>query len=77
MKYQRVLLKLSGEALKGQKEYGICGDVLSQLAEELAEVHKLGVQLSVVVGGGNIHRGYLYISFSFLSSSQASAWACA
>ncbi|WP_017323937.1 UMP kinase [Synechococcus sp. PCC 7336] len=57
MKYKRVLLKLSGEALMGQQDYGIDPDVLSSISAEVAEVVKAGVQLAIVVGGGNIFRG--------------------
>lgn len=57
MKYSRVLLKLSGEALAGDKGSGIEGRVLDKIATEIADLHKLGVEIAVVVGGGNIHRG--------------------
>lgn len=56
-KYQRVLLKLSGEALAGDQGYGIDPKVVDDLAEEIAEIVKDGVQLAIVVGGGNIFRG--------------------
>jgi uridylate kinase len=55
--YRRVLLKLSGEALAGRQGYGIEPEVLGRIAEELREVVRLGVQLAVVIGGGNIFRG--------------------
>jgi uridylate kinase len=55
--YQRVLLKLSGESLSGSSGYGISLDVLKQYAAEIKSVVKLGVQVGVVVGGGNIFRG--------------------
>ncbi len=55
--YRRVLLKLSGEALMGDKGFGLDEVVVNQIADELKEVYKLGVQLSVVIGGGNIVRG--------------------
>ena len=55
--YQRILLKLSGEALMGSKEFGIDEPVVATIAEELREVHDLGVEIGVVVGGGNIIRG--------------------
>jgi len=55
--YQRVLLKLSGEVLMGESEYGIESGTIERLAHELIEVHKSGVQLAVVIGGGNIFRG--------------------
>ncbi|NSW84771.1 MAG: UMP kinase [Syntrophobacteraceae bacterium] len=55
--YHRILLKLSGEALMGREAYGIDPVVLEQIAEEITEVHELGVQIAVVIGGGNIFRG--------------------
>jgi len=55
--YQRILLKLSGEALMGREDFGIDPEVLSRLADELKEVAGLGIQVGVVVGGGNIFRG--------------------
>ena len=55
--FQRVLLKISGEALMGEQNYGIDVDVARTVAEELKAVHQLGVQVAVVVGGGNIFRG--------------------
>lgn len=57
MGYQRVLLKLSGEALMGNLGYGIDPQIVSDIAKEIAEVVSTGVQLVVVVGGGNIFRG--------------------
>lgn len=56
-KYKRVMLKLSGEMLGGGKGFGIEGDSLSLIAGEIAEAQKLGVEVSVVIGGGNIWRG--------------------
>ena len=56
-KYQRILLKLSGEVMAGAATFGIDADRVRQLATEVAEVVKAGVQLGVVVGGGNIFRG--------------------
>ncbi len=55
--YQRVLLKLSGEALMGTRSYGIDPVVADQVASEVAEVSRLGIELAVVIGGGNIFRG--------------------
>jgi uridylate kinase len=55
--YRRVLLKISGEALMGEQNYGIDVDVARAVAEELKAVHELGVEVAVVVGGGNIFRG--------------------
>ncbi len=55
--YRRILLKLSGEALMGSEPYGIDTRVLREIAEELAEVHNLGTEVALVIGGGNIFRG--------------------
>jgi uridylate kinase len=55
--YTRILLKLSGEALMGDGQYGIDADVAAQVGREIGEVQRLGVQTSVVIGGGNIFRG--------------------
>ncbi|MCC0179516.1 UMP kinase [Waterburya agarophytonicola K14] len=57
MSYQRVLLKLSGEALMGNLGYGIDPAVVAEIAQEVADVVKSGVQVAIVVGGGNIFRG--------------------
>jgi uridylate kinase len=55
--YNRVLLKLSGEALMGERPFGIDPDVVARIADEIREVHELGVETAIVVGGGNIIRG--------------------
>jgi len=55
--YRRVLLKLSGEALMGDLDYGIEPRVIRRIANEISEVRKLGVEVAVVIGGGNIFRG--------------------
>jgi uridylate kinase len=55
--YHRILLKLSGEALMGDQRFGIAPDVVARLADEIREVHGLGVQTAIVLGGGNIIRG--------------------
>jgi len=57
MKYKRILLKLSGEALLGKKSYGMDPDILSQYAKEIKLVAEKGVQVAIVIGGGNIYRG--------------------
>jgi len=57
MKYKRVLLKLSGEALAGDQGHGIAGDVLNTISAEIATLQQTGCEVAVVVGGGNIHRG--------------------
>jgi uridylate kinase len=55
--YRRILLKLSGEALMGDQPFGIAPEVVARIADEIREVHALGVEIAVVVGGGNIIRG--------------------
>ncbi|MEI8348190.1 MAG: UMP kinase [Pseudomonadota bacterium] len=57
MKYKRILLKLSGEALAGKVGSGISPEILTALAQEIKEIHQLGLELALVIGGGNIHRG--------------------
>lgn len=56
-RYRRVLLKLSGEALAGDKAFGISPEVIDRIAKEIRSVHELGVQVAIVIGGGNIFRG--------------------
>ena len=55
--YGRILLKLSGEALMGSQNFGIDEPVVVRIAEEIKDVHSLGVQIAIVIGGGNIIRG--------------------
>ena len=57
MKYKRILLKLSGEALMGEKNYGIDSKKLEQYAHEIKKITDLGVEVAIVIGGGNIFRG--------------------
>jgi uridylate kinase len=57
MKYSRILLKLSGEALMGEKNYGIDSNRLEQYAQEIRKIKDLGVEVAIVIGGGNIFRG--------------------
>ena len=59
MKYRRILLKLSGEALMGSSQFGLDQATLAQIADELIDVHSLGVEIALVIGGGNIFRGRL------------------
>ncbi len=68
--YERIVLKLSGEALMGDQEYGIDPDMIAYVAQEIYSVQKLGVQTAVVVGGGNIFRG---IAASSYGMDRASA----
>ena len=56
-KYKRILIKLSGEALAGEKGVGIDIQTVQKMAEEIKEVHDLGVQIALVIGGGNLWRG--------------------
>lgn len=55
--YQRILLKLSGEALQGAEGFGIDASVLDRMAQEVKELVELGIQVGVVIGGGNLFRG--------------------
>ena len=57
MKYDRILLKLSGESLQGIQKYGLSTDVLHSYAEQIKAVVRTGVQVGIVIGGGNIFRG--------------------
>lgn len=57
MKYNRILLKLSGEALAGEQGHGISAEILDTIASEVKELQSMGVEIAIVIGGGNIHRG--------------------
>lgn len=57
MKYKRILLKLSGEALMGEQQFGIDANRLDQYAKEIKKVHDKGLEIAIVIGGGNIFRG--------------------
>ena len=57
LKYKRILLKLSGESLMGKKNAGIDPDILNFFADEIKKVHECGVEIGIVIGGGNIYRG--------------------
>ncbi len=56
-KYKRILLKLSGESLMGDKNFGLDSTVISQYAQDVKSITELGVQVAIVIGGGNIYRG--------------------
>ena len=56
-RYRRVLLKLSGEGLMGEREYGLDPAMVTMVAQEVKAVHAMGVQVCLVIGGGNIFRG--------------------
>jgi len=62
-RYKRIVLKLSGEALMGEQEFGISSDMMKYVAEEIRSVFDLGVQITLVVGGGNIFRGVAASSY--------------
>ncbi len=57
VRYKRVLLKLSGEALAGEKAFGIDTDIIERIADEIKVVNEMGVEIAIVIGGGNIFRG--------------------
>ena len=56
-RFKRILLKRSGESLMGEKQYGIDEKRLGEYAQQIKEIHDLGVQIGIVIGGGNIFRG--------------------
>lgn len=70
MKYKRVLLKLSGEALMGSQQYGIDPKILEQYAEDIRQVIDKGTQVAVVIGGGNIFRGVQGVSGGIVDRAQ-------
>ncbi|MBI1804094.1 MAG: UMP kinase [Ignavibacteriae bacterium] len=57
IRYKRILLKVSGEALMGERTYGIDPEVLNRFSDEIHQIHKTGVEVGIVIGGGNIYRG--------------------
>ena len=57
MKYKRILLKLSGEALMGDKNYGIDSNLLEKYSRQIKKLHRSGIEIAIVIGGGNIYRG--------------------
>jgi uridylate kinase len=73
--YGRVLVKLSGEALMGSQPFGIDEKVVAAIADEIRDVHSLGVGIAVVVGGGNIIRG-LPPATAGSTASPATTWGC-
>src|ERR1043165_81977 len=68
--YRRILLKLSGEALMGEQGFGIDPTMITRIAREIKDVHDLGVEIAIVVGGGNIFRG---VALSAKGMDRASA----
>ena len=73
--YRRVLLKLSGEALMGEQQYGIDPAVATRIARDIGEIQQLGVQTAVVIGGGNLFRG-LAASAKGMDRAPPTTWAC-
>lgn len=71
MKYKRILLKLSGESLMGSQEYGIDPKVLEQYSNEIKKVVDLGVEVAIVIGGGNIFRGVQGVKSGMADRAQA------
>ena len=70
-KFKRILLKLSGESLMGEQRYGIDEKRLAEYAEQIKEVHDMGVQIGIVIGGGNIFRGLSATVINSLGLSSA------
>ncbi|MFL5267158.1 MAG: UMP kinase [Stellaceae bacterium] len=70
LRYRRVLLKVSGEALMGRRDYGLDPEMVARIADEIRAVHALGVELCLVIGGGNIFRG---VSGTAVGMERASA----
>jgi len=75
MTYKRVLLKLSGEALMGEKPYGIDPAIVQSIAEDVSKVVENNVQLAIVVGGGNIFRGLKVLQMAWIELLLI-MWAC-
>jgi uridylate kinase len=71
MKYKRVLLKLSGESLMGKKQFGIDAEALSHYAREVRKVAEMGVEIGIVIGGGNIFRGIDAVEGGMKDRAQA------
>ena len=61
MKYSRILLKLSGEALMGEKGFGIDSSLLEKYSNEIKTIHEKGIEIAVVIGGGNIYLSLIHI----------------
>ena len=76
MKYKRILLKLSGEALMGKKNFGIDSERLHDYAKDIKQITDLGVQIAIVIGGGNIFRGLAGITNIKLIEFKVITWAC-
>ena len=75
IKYRRVLLKLSGESLMGDQGFGIDSKMLQHYAEQVKELIGLGVEVAIVIGGGNIFRG-LKLKIPVLNAYRVIIWEC-
>src|ERR1700732_4709627 len=73
-KYKRIVLKLSGESLQGPQGFGIHGETVQAIARELKDVHALGVEIAVMVGGGNIFRGGRQKGFEIVAANRHYQW---
>ncbi len=69
-KYKRILLKLSGEALAGKQKFGLNEEVVSMVVDQLVKVHKMGVEIALVIGGGNFWRGRQGIKMDRTTADQ-------
>ena len=76
MKYKRILLKLSGESLLGSQDYGIDPNVLAQYAQEVKSIVDQGVEVAIVIGGGNIFRGCCWDKRSLSGTTRAICTGC-
>eukprot|EP01035_Chromulina_nebulosa_P048499 gene48499-65805_t len=70
LKYKRILLKLSGESLMGNQSYGIDPKILEQYADEILNIVNLGVEVAIVIGGGNIFRGVQGVQGGLVDRAQ-------
>ena len=75
MKYKRILLKLSGESLQGGQKYGLSPETLQSYAEQIKAAAATGVQIGIVIGGGNIFRGLTGAKKGF-DRVKGDRWAC-
>ena len=75
MKYKRILLKLSGEALMGDRQYGIDPQRLAEYADEIKQIHDKGVEIAIVIGGGNIFRGVAGLVMEWIECKEIT-WEC-
>jgi uridylate kinase len=76
LKYKRVLLKLSGESFCKTGGFGIEGDCIESIAERIIQVKKLGIQVAIVVGGGNFLRGETFSKTSHIPLIPQTIWEC-